>query len=94
MVNMLKAPPDKRITLKAAIKAMEDIGCAPLPVKKIELTAYLGKFFEQDAIKTLASAILVRTMEEIREGIANCDKVLNLDGDELTRMVLMSMKSG
>jgi len=83
MANLIKSRPEKKITTEDAIRAMEQIGCAPLPVKNIELTAYLGKFFEQDAIKTLSSAILVRTMEEIRAGIVNCDKMLALDHETL-----------
>lgn len=72
-----------KISFAKASKAAEEAGYACVSLKAVDSTAILGEYFEQGAIKTLAPAILVRTMEEIKVLITECNRILELPDSEL-----------
>ena len=74
---------EKKVSFKAARSAAIAAGYDLMDVKAIDAVGQLGKYFEQDTIKTLAPAILIRTMQELKKGIDDADKLLALPMEEV-----------
>lgn len=74
---------EKKISFKAAQEAAIAAGYDLMDVKAVDAVGELGKYFEQDTIKTLAPAILIRTMQELKKSIEDADKLLELPSTEV-----------
>lgn len=74
---------EKKVSFKDAQEAAIAAGYDLMDVKAIDAVGELGRYFEQETIKTLAPAILIRTMQDLKKGIEDTDKLLELPSTEV-----------
>ena len=84
MSSILKIKKPSQHTLKWAEKEAAEAGYDVLTVKRTKSFSSLGKYIEQDAIKSLAPAILVHAMHVLKDSIDYCTTALSQKEVELT----------
>lgn len=75
---------NRKITIFHALRAAGMAGFDSTDIREINAAGYIGKYFEQEVIKTIASSVMMRTMQQLKDEIERCSRTLALPIEQLS----------